>query len=150
MSQPIRYEINAPHIVHEVFEDAEAAIINLKNGNYYSLDPVGADFWQLLATGPTVAQMTQALQTRYEASAGVLQEAVSNFVATLQSEDLIVAVTTDSVVAPALPELAGGGKRRFAAPVLERYNDMQELLLLDPIHEVEEAGWPHRAEAVSG
>ena len=27
-------------------------------------------------------------------------------------------------------------------PVLEKYTDMQELLLLDPIHDVEEAGWP--------
>jgi hypothetical protein len=28
--------------------------------------------------------------------------------------------------------------------VLERYTDMQELLLLDPIHDVDESGWPHR------
>ena len=25
---------------------------------------------------------------------------------------------------------------------MEKYDDMQELLLLDPIHEVDEAGWP--------
>jgi hypothetical protein len=31
----------------------------------------------------------------------------------------------------------------FTQPVLEVYTDMQDLLLLDPIHEVdEEAGWP--------
>jgi hypothetical protein len=29
-------------------------------------------------------------------------------------------------------------------PVLERYTDMQELLFLDPIHDVDESGWPHR------
>jgi hypothetical protein len=30
----------------------------------------------------------------------------------------------------------------FAAPALNTFSDMQELLLLDPIHEVDEAGWP--------
>jgi hypothetical protein len=27
------------------------------------------------------------------------------------------------------------------------YTDMEELLLLDPIHDVDETGWPVRAEA---
>ena len=30
----------------------------------------------------------------------------------------------------------------FEAPILHKYTDMQDLLLLDPIHEVDEAGWP--------
>jgi len=31
----------------------------------------------------------------------------------------------------------------FAPPVLEVYTDMQDLLLLDPIHDVDETvGWP--------
>ena len=39
-----------------------------------------------------------------------------------------------------LPEAAGE-----AAPGFEKYTDMHELLLLDPIHEVDERGWPNRA-----
>jgi hypothetical protein len=27
---------------------------------------------------------------------------------------------------------------------LSRFDDMQEMLLLDPIHDVAETGWPHR------
>ncbi len=30
----------------------------------------------------------------------------------------------------------------FAPPRLQRYTDMQDLLLLDPIHDVDEVGWP--------
>jgi hypothetical protein len=30
----------------------------------------------------------------------------------------------------------------FVAPVLHKHTDMQDLLLLDPIHEVDETGWP--------
>jgi hypothetical protein len=35
--------------------------------------------------------------------------------------------------------------RSFTPPVLSRYTDMQDLLLLDPIHDVDETGWPARA-----
>jgi hypothetical protein len=28
--------------------------------------------------------------------------------------------------------------------VLEKFTDMHDLLLMDPIHEVSDAGWPHR------
>ena len=32
--------------------------------------------------------------------------------------------------------------------MFERFTDMQDLLLLDPIHDVDETGWPVRADAV--
>ena len=36
-------------------------------------------------------------------------------------------------------------KAAFEAPRLERYNDMKDYFLLDPIHEVDTAGWPRPA-----
>jgi hypothetical protein len=38
-----------------------------------------------------------------------------------------------------------GDRPVFGQPVLEKFTDMADLLLLDPIHEVGEAGWPQRA-----
>jgi len=35
-----------------------------------------------------------------------------------------------------------GTRQPFSAPVLNAYTDMEELLLLDPIHDVDQAGWP--------
>jgi hypothetical protein len=34
--------------------------------------------------------------------------------------------------------------RPYSPPKLSAYTDMQELLLLDPVHEVDDAGWPSR------
>ena len=31
----------------------------------------------------------------------------------------------------------------YGLPALERFTDMEDLLLLDPVHDVEEMGWPH-------
>ena len=40
---------------------------------------------------------------------------------------------------------ASGEKVAFEPPRLERYTDMKDYFLLDPIHEVDTAGWPRPA-----
>jgi coenzyme PQQ synthesis protein D (PqqD) len=148
VSQSLRYQINVPHIVHEIFEDQEAAIINLKSGTYYSLDPVGTYIWAQLAPSATIGEMVEAVVSRYEGGLGEIVNAVSQFIDHLYAEELIIAAEEAGAEPSRRPEALGlegtVSKLAFRRPVLERYNDMQELLLLDPIHEVAEAGWPHR------
>src|SRR5262249_37050925 len=75
MSQSLRYQINVPHIVHEIFDDQEAAIINLKSGTYYSLDPVGTYIWAQLAPSATIGEMVEAVVSRYEGGLGEIVNA---------------------------------------------------------------------------
>jgi hypothetical protein len=35
-------------------------------------------------------------------------------------------------------------------PKLEKYTDMEDLLLLDPIHDVQEVGWPQTSGEKAG
>ncbi len=150
MNQSLRYKINAPHIVHEIFPDEEAAIINLKSGNYYSLDPVGAFVWAHIESGATVGEIVEEIHGRYEGDLAEISGEINRFLGVLQEEQLIVAATDSSdnpdgqAIKPATS--GNGAKIAFSPPMLERYNDMQELLLLDPIHEVDETGWPHRKQ----
>jgi hypothetical protein len=49
-----------------------------------------------------------------------------------------------------LRPLAGGpadGKPPFEGLTLNRFEDLDELLTIDPVHEVKDAGWPHRQDA---
>ncbi len=46
----------------------EAAILNLKNGVYYGLDPVGARIWNLLQESRRVREIRDALLAEYEVS----------------------------------------------------------------------------------
>ncbi len=150
MSESLRYKINAPHIVHEIFEDHEAAIINLKSGNYYSLDPVGASVWARIESGLTIDEIVDELLTLYDGDRAEVGREIGRFVEALQVEQLIVAGSDTSAQPKGQRGKIGsngnGGKIAFTPPILERYNDMQELLLLDPIHEVDETGWPNRKQ----
>jgi hypothetical protein len=52
---------------------------------------------------------------------------------------------------PAAPDDPAPAERAtFIAPVLAVYTDMQDLLLLDPIHDVDEIGWPTRRDGAAG
>lgn len=66
------------------------------------------------------------------------------FLGDLAAENLISAAEGS---APLLAPSDDDGAAEFPAPRLERYTDMQDLLLLDPIHDVDERGWPNAVDA---
>jgi hypothetical protein len=63
------------------------------------------------------------------------------FMDRLVQENLVMRVSGAPASSAALPK----GEIRFELPAMEKYGDMQDLLLSDPIHEVDEAGWPRQA-----
>lgn len=45
---------------------SEAAILNMKDGIYYGLDPVGAQIWKLLQTPRRIVEIQQFLLQEYD------------------------------------------------------------------------------------
>lgn len=141
-----RWSINAPSVVSETV-DGETIIVNLASGTYYSLLGSAADIWNgLVATGDVTMTAIQ-LSQRYDLPLTELGAAVEHFLSDLVREDLLLeqpSVEHREAVAQA-SEIDAGGKIAFSPPVLEKFSDMQEMLVLDPIHEVSPAGWPHQS-----
>jgi len=46
--------------------DGEAAILNLKNGTYFGLDPIGAFIWKRLVQPQPVSSIAEALLDHYD------------------------------------------------------------------------------------
>lgn len=141
-----RFRVNTPMVTHEII-DGEAVIINLDTGNYYSLVETGSLIWSLVDKGASTSDVQNLVQQTYQGDAADIDRSVQELLGQLQQENLIVPVD----VAPAvdltelqqiLPASNGHAKPSFNPPLLNKYSDMQELLLLDPIHDVDEAGWP--------
>lgn len=139
----IRYEISTPTVIGEVLDD-EAIIVNLDSGAYYSLRHVGATFWSLLDHQPTAAELIQAMCQRYSGDPVLIADSITTLLAQAEAEQLIrtLDIPEDESTAHT-PPTATASLPPFISPVLEKYTDMADLLLLDPIHEVDEAaGWP--------
>lgn len=78
--------------------------------------------------------------------------ALQQFITELAEDQLVVAVATPTVATAGASNKANDhhmstSQRCFTPPVLNKFTDMQELLLLDPIHDVDETGWPKRKAA---
>lgn len=140
------FRVNAPQVIHESI-DGEVIIINLETGSYYSVKGSGADVWDVLQGTPAITTTTvvDTLAQAYEAPREAIAAAVDGFVGQLVAEGLLAETegsTVQPVAAPASSD--GGAKPAFELPRLEKYTDMQDLVLLDPVHEVDEQGWPQQ------
>lgn len=141
MDKGSRWEINAPHVVAETI-DGEVVAISMDTGSYYSIRGSGAVLWSLLAAGRSVSEIEETLHSQFDAEPSVLAVETSRFVSELLNEALLRPRTNDG--ASDLDGAQVGEKALdFAPPLLEKFTDMEDLLLLDPIHDVDAQGWPH-------
>jgi hypothetical protein len=131
-----------PKVVRECFED-EVVIINLENGNYYSLNGTGAQIWKELESSGIAEAVAAALVARYEAPETTIRHAVESFIRQLEEQGLIIGAESVAADARAVQPPVES-RAMFELPVLSVFSDMQDLLLLDPIHDVDESGWPAR------
>ncbi len=126
--------------VHSKVFDDEVVVLEMQSGTYFSLRGTGVDVWKLIEESATPEQISDALGERYEAPATEIGNAVDTVLGELAKARLIVG---DDSLAPGGASLPAAENAPFTAPEIERFTDMQDLLLLDPIHEVDDAGWPH-------
>jgi len=139
------YRINSPKVIHETI-DGETVMVNLDSGNYYSLDGVGAEVWALIERGVPEGEIVEDIVHRYAGDRNDMVKAVHRFMDELQREGLISVFESEEFKDARAGEKIGAQSAEetliFETPVLHSYTDMQDVLLLDPIHDVDETGWP--------
>ena len=135
------YRINTPHIVSEVFADEEAAIINLKTGNYYSLNKTATEIWSLIEKGFSFDEIMLFFQNNFKLDDSFQINEIKQFIENLIIEGLISAFDEPALTQTNFTNPPTLNQKVYEPPIIECYPDMQELLLLDPIHEVEETNW---------
>jgi hypothetical protein len=148
MKKSNQYRVNSPSVIHEMIDD-EVVIVNLEKGRYYSLLRTGAEIWAGISEGMASDDIILRLSNQYEADRKVIEMAVNNLISELQKEGVIIPIKPGDRRVTVPNENVStdnkSGKQKFEIPKLEKYTDMEELLLLDPIHDIDEMGWPNMA-----
>ncbi len=67
----------------------EAAILNIKNGVYYGLDPVGARIWKMIQQPRSVDEVREALVEEYEVESERCEQDLITLLEKLLAEGLI-------------------------------------------------------------
>jgi Coenzyme PQQ synthesis protein D (PqqD) len=138
------WRLNRESVSHDVMH-GEVVAIHLGTGIYYSLRGTAAVIWQMLQIPVEAAAVTVALAEACRVETAAIETDVGRFLQRLREEQLIV----EEVSADPVPGTVAAGLTVYAAPELERFADLQDLLLLDPIHDVGAQGWPHRPDKQS-
>ncbi len=141
----VRYQVNSPNVIQETIED-EVIIADLTRGTYYSLEKVGAAVWNaVINERQTLAEIVEAFSQECNVSRVEVERNIKEFVAQLHEEYLIVIDDSEDQAATSHDQtnLSNGKTTIFEKPTLHKYTDMEQILLLDPIHNVDETGWPN-------
>lgn len=130
------YEVSGANIVYEVF-DEEVVVVNLNSGKYYSIRNIAAYIWKAIIASLAIEIIIEHLSERYPTASEDISKDVFTFVDLMVKEGLLKASQNQPKEHQlSLPSV------NYGVPTLEIFSDMQEILLLDPVHDVDESGWP--------
>ncbi len=127
--------VDEQNVAYDII-DGEVIVVHFVNGNYFALNDTAAMIWQGLVSGNGVSAIASHIQATFP-NADV--EQIRSFTGQLVNEGLMA--PGNGKMAEQLPAL--DPSTGFEPPMLEKHEDMQKLIMLDPIHEVDDAGWPH-------
>ena len=138
MNSQSRFAVNTPNIVCEIF-DNEVVAVNLDVGIYYSITGWSAKVWQMIQNGLSIEEMNQIL-TKYCDDSANINESLAKFAQNLLDKNLIV--SSNPLDKTPSNEILFEKIDRMPDLLIEEFSDMQDILLLDPVHDVDESGWP--------
>jgi hypothetical protein len=133
---------NTTRFPHDTI-DGETLLIDSVTGHLLAMSGVAPLLWRRLLGGVTAESLIGEVGSRFGAEAARSCQA---FLESLIAAEIVVAIES----APDAPQEIDW-PASFAAPRLERFDDIANIIAMDPIHEVDEtAGWPHRRGEVPG
>ena len=135
-----RYILNKAKFASQTFAD-EVIVLDATNGTYYTLTGNAPDVWESLIAGAPLDQIAEALAGPTGATPDRVTSDLGRFANDLATEAVLLPAPSDQEAA----SVQGlNDCSVYEGFVWDKHADLDELLVLDPIHEVNpEKGWPH-------
>lgn len=123
--------------------NGEYMLINFESGNYFSVCDVGADIVSLISARVDRGSWENILSREWKIEPSMkLTDEINRFLKVLKDYKLIYEIDNFKVVEIRLPSDLDRTVYKFSP--LSTYEDMSDLLMVDPIHDTSLKGWPNR------
>lgn len=139
MSDNLRYAKFDNNILSDVFGE-EVVLVNLDSGMYYSLRGSATQIWIRLFNQYSLIEILADLIQIYQVTENQLITDINLFVTQLL--ELKIIKTATDAERKKIDFISKDVLIDYSTPVVEIFSDMQEILLLDPVHDVDKSGWP--------
>jgi hypothetical protein len=136
----MRFGVDKTRIAHQTIGD-EAIVVDFQMGTYFSLRDSAAEIWELLTGSMPVDDLISLYRSDNPEQAQAVESEIRTFIAELVAANLLSRDESFFNVDPQQTPIKRGP---FSKPLLEKFDDMSELIMLDPVHDVTEHGWPHK------
>ncbi len=123
-----RYKPNDAEVASKVM-DGEAILINLSSGTYYSMDKTASFIWSLISLEYDSEEIINKVNEIYSVNKDDIKKDIESLIDNLLNEKIIISSDAASRSGDfnELPE-----NTVYEKPELKIYNDMKDLLALDP------------------
>jgi hypothetical protein len=121
--------------------DGEVVIISFETGKYFSSNGTAADLLYLIENGVPQNKWEEILAksfTNFELKSNEIEEFLNQII----EEKIVLLGATPSKKFTELPPDYSRGE--WNTPKLQIFDDLADLLLIDPIHETSVEGWPEK------
>jgi hypothetical protein len=121
--------------------DGDVIVVNLASGAYFSLSGSAADVWTAATSGSPADIWLEALDAEYSCS--VPRGDIADVIDACLTQGLLEVASPTTTEPPSLPR--DFPRSAWSRPRMDVFTDLQDLLLLDPIHDAGDLGWPQSA-----
>lgn len=124
------YKIAGPDIVFEEFDD-DLVVLNLSTGQYFDFNKAAQSLWDVLSCAGDVNEIGRALKNPHD---------LAPFVEDLIRYQLLAEGSDTQPLSETAIHLL---QEITEKPTVDRYDDLADLIVADPIHDVDtQEGWP--------
>lgn len=116
--------------------DEEIVLIHMQSGIYYTLKGSGPAILRVFQNGCSTEDIKDFLVSRANPE---WSRNVDDYMAQLFAEGILMPTDKLPLV---LPDLSSLNVQEM--PILEKFDDVSDLIKLDPIHDVSDLGWPNK------
>lgn len=130
------YQHNLDEVAAEEF-DGEFVVIHFARGTYFSLQNAAVDLWRQLENGSSTSDAADRVLALLSEVPPTARDELLACADRFVEEGLVREAAS---AGPPPPARANGS---YESPRIEVFSDLQELILLDPVHEADtNKGWP--------
>jgi hypothetical protein len=138
------YEHDREHVAAEEF-DGEFVLIHFVRGTYFSLRHAAVEVWRQFRNGADPERVEERVLAHFALRGSDASAELKKCIQVLVDEQLLRETSA------AGPPVEDWSSSVWTPPAIEVYSDLKDLIVLDPVHEVDTSqGWPRRAGGDGG
>lgn len=122
--------------------NGEIIIISFDSGDYFSCFGTASDILTLINQGANIDQIFETLSIYFKETS--VEDQVLSFIKSCLNEKIIVESDAKSGTDFNLPN--DYDRSKWNEPILEKFSEYNDLLLIDPVHDSSLEGWPNKLD----